>query len=342
MRWPTLLLLALLPLSAFSLIAGWLLWTERNPASERELRITAQEQLEEWFPEAMSLPPELEGFQRPAIMTSAEQPDVILVHGLDEPGGIWDDLLPALAEAGLVAWEFRYPNDQAVDFSADLLADYWETLDGDAVYLVGHSMGGLVIRDFVSRWRHPVDGTAVVAGPQVPGVILVGTPNHGSDWSRFRAWLEIREWIADIPEGRLSPLAGLRHGTGAAKIDLRPDSPFLADLNQRPWPQSVAVAIIGGQLTEPTDEVLDGLDELLPEARVERLRPRLELWWREAGDGLGDGAVSIESLRIAGQPEPVIVPASHRGLLVRMPWSDEEPPAIALVVAQIKAWMDVD
>ncbi|TVS12782.1 MAG: alpha/beta hydrolase [Wenzhouxiangella sp.] len=341
MRRSTLILLLCLPLLAFGLIAGWIAWIERHPDLERELRVAAQDQLEEWFPEAMTLPPELIGFQRPDETAEGLAPDLILIHGLDEPGGIWDESIAALAAAGLDAWEFRYPNDQAIDQSADLLAEYWEELASDSpVFLVGHSMGGLLIRDFVTRWRHPVAGDAHVSGPGVAGVILVATPNQGSEWARLRAWLELREWATDIPEGRFSLFASLRDGTGAAKIDLRPESSFLAELNARSWPEDVPLFIIGGRLTEPTPDMLDGLDDLAEQLGIDDLRARVEDFWRETGEGLGDGVVSVASLELEGGPEPVVLPASHRGLLVDLPFSEGDPPAVELIVDQIRAWRE--
>lgn len=331
-------LTVVLMLLALLLFSSWVFWTEAHPERERELRIAAQEQLEEWFPEVMSSS-ELFGFRPPQAEGPQSAPDVVLIHGLDEPGGIWDETLRLAAEAGLVAWEFRYPNDQAIDRSANLLAEHWSSLDAAApVILVGHSMGGLVIRDFVTRWRHPVDSDAQVAGPEVLGVILVGTPNLGSGWARLRAWLELREWVAQIPEGQLSPFAGLRQGTGAAKIDLRPDSRFLTELNARPWPQSVRVQIIGGQLGEPTPDMLQGLDRLGEDPAVAELRARVEAWWAETGDELGDGVVPVASLRFEGAPEPLLFQASHRGLLVDFPLAQGPPPAIAPMLETIQRW----
>jgi len=341
-RRSTLIVLLCLPLLGFGLIAGWITWMERHPDLERELRVAAQEQLEEWFPEAMTLPPELIGFHPPSeAAAEGAAPDVVLVHGLDEPGGIWEESIAALNAAGLEAWEFRYPNDQAVDHSADLLAEYWEALDSDSpVFLVGHSMGGLLIRDFVTRWRHPGPKDGRVSGPAVAGVILVATPNQGSEWARLRAWLELREWATDIPEGRFSLFASLRDGTGAAKVDLRPGSRFLTELNARPWPEDVPVFLIGGRLTEPTPDMLEGLDDLADQLGIDDLRTRVEDFWRDTGEGLGDGAVAVASLEWEDGPDPVILPASHRGLLVRLPFSEGDPPAVELIVDQIREWRD--
>jgi pimeloyl-ACP methyl ester carboxylesterase len=338
MRWRYLILLGLAVVVAFTLL--WTGWTEQHPETERELRIQLQEQLEEWFPEGMSLPDELVGFiPRSERFESDDPPRVLLLHGLDEPGGIWDELIEALDEAGINAWEFRYPNDQAIDHSTDLLAEYWPKLDQDqAIVLLGHSMGGLVIRDFLTRWRHLTDGEPSVTGARVDGVILVGTPNQGSDWARLRVWLELRELVSDIAEQRFSPFFGLRDGTGAAKIDLRPDSQFLAELNDRPWPESVPVRIIGGALTEPDDDTLERIELLASDLDAPELADELGNWWQQAGEGLGDGVVPVASLPFEGAPEPVIVEASHRGLLLTLPLSEPPPPAIAPILDWLAEW----
>ncbi|MBK1735559.1 lecithin--cholesterol acyltransferase [Halorhodospira abdelmalekii] len=364
-----LLIVVVMPLL---LLAAWLSWSEHHPEQERELRVEAHERLQEWFPEQMALPDELRGFiPRSAEHPPEAPPDVIMLHGLDEPGGIWDALVDALDEAGHNGWEFRYPNDHAIDHSADLLAKHWQQLDTDQpVTLIGHSMGGLVIRDFVTRWRYPtakeageerglearretpIGGTpaagerqqndagedskgalqAPIEGPEVERVILVGTPNHGSEWARLRAWLEVREWITDIRERRFSLFASLRDGTGAAKIDLRPDSQFLAELNARTWPDQIPVYIIGGVLSEPTPAMRESLAELGEQLGDQRVVEQVIEWWGETGRTLGDGVVPVDSLPLEGQPKPLLFEASHRGLLVPGPLSEEQPPAIAPIL----------
>ena len=287
----------------------WTGWAERHPLQERQLRNQAQEQLETRFPAAMQ--PAGDGYgilRRNAAAAQQQRPGVLLVHGLDEPGGIWADLLPVLAAAGFDTWEFLYPNDQAIDSSADLLAASWPELPADReLALIGHSMGGLVVRDFVSRWRHPVADAPGVTGASVRGVILAGTPNQGADLARLRVWLELRDQWAASRQSGFSPLNALRDGTGAAKIDLLPGSAFLERLNARPWPEDVAMQIIGGVLLESTP-------------------------------ALGDGVVAIESLAVAGAPQPMLVTASHRGMLKRIFESDAEPPAIAPIMALLEAF----
>lgn len=304
-------------------VALWSGWAERYPQKERQLRIDLQAQLEERVPAALQPAEDRYGVFAQRVQDkdnvtsdgkdgggedNVAQPHsfrILLVHGLDEPGGIWADLLPPLADAGFDSWEFRYPNDQAIDRSADLLASSWAELPADLPWvLIGHSMGGLVIRDFVTRHRFPDMGSDTEAtreGASVRAVILAGTPNQGSDWARLRVLLELRDQWAAARQSGFSPLAGLQDGTGAAKIDLQPGSAFLTDLNARPWPPAVPMRIIGGVLME-------------------------------SAAALGDGVVTPESLVLEGAPPPVMVTASHRGMLARLFDSDPEPPAIPLIM----------
>ncbi len=397
----------------------WTLWAELHPSEERALRSLVHDQLDDWFPELMAPVgdgfglrplaagdwPTAEAAPKPPPKSAPEsvavvRPRVLLIHGLDEPGIIWDDLAPAAAAAGFEVWELRYPNDQGIDRSADLLAEQWGALPDDRpVILIGHSMGGLVARDFITRWRHPVGASPRIEGAPVAGLIMVGTPNQGSPWARLRIWLELREHFEDAQRRRFSLFAGLRDGLGEAKIDLRPGSAFLEALNARPWPASVPRAIIGAQLlespssspspspapqrpaqpldqgrealprqmteqttdqkTDPragqsdrqsadpfTDEPADplpesiraGLDALAAEVGSEPLRAKLDAWLRALGDGLGDGAVSVDSLRLEGAPEPLIVNGAHRTMLRRLFAGDPTPPAIAPIIAQLEAW----
>jgi pimeloyl-ACP methyl ester carboxylesterase len=335
----------LIPFALVVVTASWIWWAEGHPHEERRLRVLVHDQLEHWFPEAMA---PLDGWHGliPRVVGVAQgdstaRPRVLLVHGLDEPGSIWDDLVLELGSAGFEVWELRYPNDQGIDRSTDLLAELWSGIPADRpVVLVGHSMGGLVIRDFVTRWRHPVDTAAKVEGATVRGVILVGTPNQGSEWARLRVWLELRDHFAAGPERRLSLFAGLRDGTGEAKIDLRPGSAFLLELNARPWPESVPIRLIGGLLTEPPESMVASLEAISGDIESAELAEALHDWWSSLGEGLGDGVVPLDSLEIPGAPSPVLVRASHRGMLARLLPGDPEPAAIPYIIAILEEWMD--
>lgn len=337
----TLFWVFLLPVILLLVVAGmWTWWAERNPEKERELRNLLQDHLDERFPEYMQDSNGRFGLLHHQSIGLSDAPRVVLVHGLDEPGGIWDDLIPALEALKIDVWEFRYPNDQAIDRSVELLAGEWEQWDGEMpVMMIGHSMGGLVIRDFVSRVRHPVDVPPAVDGPDITRVILVGTPSQGSEWARLRVWLELREFFTTIEDRRFSLFAALREGTGAAKVDLHPDSMFLAELNSREWPPEISVRIIGGSLPTPPHLLEESLRAISEDVVSIELEQAIKARLSDLGESVGDGAVSVASLSFPGAPPPILLPASHRGLLVRRTASDPEPPAIAYIVENISEWL---
>ena len=321
-------------LAALAVTALWTWWAESHPREERRLRLLVHEQLRKWFPEEMAPADGWHGLYPRAGAASADASPVLLVHGLDEPGSIWDDLVPALHAAGHAVWELRYPNDQGIDRSAEFLAAHWPRLPPERpVAIIGHSMGGLVARDFVSRLWH-----AGVPGPGVAGVILIGTPNRGSDWARLRVWLELRDHFPTGEGRRFSLFAALRDGAGEAKIDLRPDSEFLSALNARPWPEDVPILAIAGRFVAPPGELAAGLATAAAETGSAALERELSAWWSALGDDLGDGVVSLASAGPPGGPPPLVVDASHRGMVARLLPGDPEPPAIAPVLATLEDW----
>jgi len=336
-RWRRGLIIALV--AGLSAVALWTWWAEDHPREERRLRTLVHDQLDAWFPGQMAPDDGWHGVHQRSLPNGARHLSVLLVHGLDEPGAIWNDLVPALADAGFESWEFRYPNDQGIDRSADYLASHWPALPADRpVVLIGHSMGGLVARDFVSRIRHPVGEAARVQGPDVAGVILVGTPNQGSEWARLRVWLELRDQFPSAQGRRFSLFAALRDGTGEAKIDLRPGSDFLRDLNARPWPQTVPILSIAGRLLAPSPDLDEGIEAASAETGSAELRRRLSAWWSGIGADLGDGAVTLSSAGLPGGPPPLVVNASHRGMIARLLPGDPQPPAIEPILAALDAW----
>lgn len=335
--WRRALVLTLLVLAAAT--ALWIGWAEDHPGEERRLRELVQDRLQVWFPEQMAPDPGWHGLHPRVAPSEPRGIGVLLIHGLDEPGTIWDDLVPRLEAAGFATWEFRYPNDQGVDRSTDYLAEWWPSLPAERpMVLIGHSMGGLVARDFVSRWRHPVGGAPRVEGAPVAGVVLAGTPSQGSEWARLRVWLELRDQFPTVPGRRYSLFAALRDGTGAAKVDLRPGSDFLRELNARPWPAPVLIQLIGGRLVAPPSNLLAGLDAAFAETGSQELKQHLDAWWAGMEEDIGDGAVALDSLRIPGGPEPLVVAASHRGMVARLLAGEPEPPAIPVILDTLDAW----
>lgn len=245
----------------------------------------------------------------------------LLVHGLDEPGGIWDQLAPALADAGFVVARFEYPNDQPIARSAAMLGIALRELAARGVAevdLVGHSMGGLISYDAVTR----PDFAADVQPLRVVRLITLGTPYAGSAWARHRWIAEWREQASRFVHHR-NDEQGEALPTeikGAAGADLLPGSAYLRELAERPRPSGLAHTAVVGRVFTSSGSLGPVSTLIVP-----------------ANDMLGDGVVSVDSAKAFHIPDTVELNASHRGMLrTLVPGSDASPPAIPIVLDRLR------
>lgn len=250
---------------------------------------------------------------------------VILVHGFNEPGGIFDDLAPALIDQGHAVATFHYPNDQGIAKSAALLSDHLRSLHSKGVKkvaFVAHSMGGLVVRDVLtSKDAYASSGKGHKDLPEVTRFIMAGTPNIGSNLAKA-AWVaEAREsvvrWANSDSKDLAILLGALKDGDGQAGEDLQPGSTYLTDLNARPWPKDVAITAIVGVAGEETGE---GLAELVAFAKErglidEKQQAAADGAIRDAITNMGDGVVSETTQSPDGVTDVVRVHAFHRTML---------------------------
>ena len=97
--------------------------------------------------------------------------DIVLVHGLWNRGWSMAPMAARLRARGHRVMVFSYPTrSQTVRQHADDLHRFIEQLPDGHYHLAGHSMGGLVILDMLSRFHTPM----------LRRVVLMGTPLRGS------------------------------------------------------------------------------------------------------------------------------------------------------------------
>jgi pimeloyl-ACP methyl ester carboxylesterase len=258
------------------------------------------------------------------------RPLVVMVHGLDCDRVNWGGMAQCLAGEGYQLGYFTYPSDQPIAESAALFASKMTALrqafPSVEVNVLAYSMGGLVSR-------------AYIEGPDYAGdvrrLIMVGTPNTGSGWSRLRMLLELQEhyhlW-RDEPDW--SPSWMITDGLGEAGRDLRPGSKFLTQLNALPRREGVKYTIICGDQSPVSRREADWLDRT-----ANSIPRRVSGWWgfRQAKDGLkrrasrtrngadrSDGPVAVARAKLEGVNDVVIVHADHVRLYIGI---DNEPPA---------------
>jgi triacylglycerol esterase/lipase EstA (alpha/beta hydrolase family) len=296
-----------------------------------------------------------------ALTEEMKQRVVVLVHGLDDPGMMWSDIVPALHAAGYTVARFDYPNDGPISDSADLLADCLRDAKAAGIErldIVAHSMGGLVVRDVLTRPAYyNGDGSGQSAGSGLPAIdrfIMCGTPNHGSQMVRLRGIIELREHVfTALATGEsLRDLSAI-DGQGEAGVDLLPGSEFLRRLNARPLATHTQHTIIAARLSPVEGERAKWLagkvrslasssmaPSWLHDYAVNDVAKSIEQATDHAIDGLGDGCVSMESAKLDDVQDVTTVRATHLGMILNIGGGREMPPAIPIVLDRLERPLD--
>lgn len=342
-RWPWFI-------GGFALLVGLgFLLAESRQEEEKELRRRFRETVKERYPQQaakISRSFGLFAFDADRPMTEdtvLDRKSVVLVHGLDDPGQVWQNLAPELVKDDLNVWLMIYPNDQPIVESARLFFDELKglrKLGVQRVCVVGHSMGGLVSREMLSSPE--INFSQAAANREVPEVgtlIMVGTPNHGSQLVRFRVVTEMRDHLVRLMRGEAAWLGAILDGAGEAKIDLLPGSRFLTELNARPYPAGVDQWIIAG-ITSPWNESdidrwTGSMNEIVS-ADWKKQVDALGDYLISMTHGLGDGLVTVESTRLAGVPHRT-VEGTHLSMIRNITRDSRRiPPAVPIIVEQLR------
>lgn len=315
-------------------LLGWQLLLDNFRDQERQLRTDLRNGLRQQFPEQAEAVQARYGLRSFPIdkPIQLDLPQVVLVHGLDDPGRVWMNLAPALSAEGFGVWIMSYPDDQPIEESARLLQRELVTLRDQGVErldIVAHSMGGLVSRELLT-------GPGLAGGiPAVGQLIMVGTPNQGSELARFRALAELRDQFADMINGDFHWLGWVFDGAGEAGVDLIPGSRFLQQLNARPAAPATRMNVIAAVLGEVESSHLQSNLSILAGAEVELLNGPLQLL-QGISETVGDGLVTLESARLAGAGF-YRVEGNHLSMIRNLMESSERlPPAIPIVIKLLK------
>jgi pimeloyl-ACP methyl ester carboxylesterase len=264
------------------------------------------------------------GLTLPAKFDPAK-PVVVLIHGIDSDNEMWGSLVATMATDGVQYAFFRYDDNAPLagggqllgDCLSDLLLEYPKL----KLHVLGHSMGGLVARYFI-------EGPCYHGG--VDRLFLVGTPNHGSSWAHWRWALEVYQ---KCYEGKRDPTFSWerlrKEGNGPAARDMQPDSEFLRQLNSRQRRQEVRYTVIAGDQSTVRNIAAGWVDQAagaVPAGArqwwgIRQARAAIEQKAQElrAKPADCDGPVSVESAKLEGTKDYILLHTDHMGMVCGSP-----------------------
>ncbi len=261
---------------------------------------------------------------------------VILVHGLDEPGWIWDDLAPLLQQDGVPVYSWNYANDQdprqsGIEFRQALHEFRLRGLEH--ALIVAHSMGGLVTKTAMC-----INQEIIV--PDIQTIISVGTPFNGSPFARFRWFAELKELSIRAFRDGITIDEALSDGTGEAGKALLPDSEYIQWLNEQKLPPTIHWLAIAGKIAAAEQEMMQIPTRLPSELKfAEPWFHKCQTSWRSMKDEFGDGVVSVDSALPEWANDKKTIEGNHHGMLHRL-WSfSAQPNALVIIEAEVKSWL---
>jgi len=115
----------------------------------------------------------LEGFKKSRDLKPMSGKAVVLIHGIIRSSHSFSAMKQALGADGYEVIGFDYPSTQvSIEESSGYLHQTLASLEGiDQIDLVVHSMGGLVVRQYLSTHRDP----------RIRRMVMLGVPNHGAN-----------------------------------------------------------------------------------------------------------------------------------------------------------------
>ncbi|MEK6248423.1 MAG: alpha/beta hydrolase [Planctomycetales bacterium] len=250
--------------------------------------------------------------------TPATKELVVIVHGYNSAPDELQLFARPAREAGLPCAWLRYPNDQPLSTSAQLLSKQLKELaerhPQRRVALLTHSMGGLIARQCIeSEQLNPGN---------VDRLIMVAPPNGGSILAHLATAIDLYEHLKEndsLTDIISHSIDRVHDGLNEARQDLEPGSQHMKDLAGLQRNPQVRYTILLGTRAPASRQQLDTVREVVRNAsekhRLAKLfGPKLDGWladMEEVIDGKGDGMVAIKRGRLEGVDDTVLLPFGH-------------------------------
>ncbi|MDC0935368.1 alpha/beta fold hydrolase [Pirellulales bacterium] len=244
---------------------------------------------------------------------AADRPLVICLHGLRSDPKRFEAFRAYLRGSGLATAAASYDDHQSMKKSARQLSELAKRMfrapNSPDLVLVGHSMGGLVAREWTEN--------RALNNRRIVSLVTAGTPHGGSSWASMPPLLDL---VGDEEFHVRDVVDVLLHQPSAPGMrELVPDSDFLNELNSRDRRRDVRYTTIAGTRSPVSEQQVTRIRDALLQARdvsttVRLLQPRIDPLlssFDELVQGKGDGAVAVERAKIEGVNDVVTVDVSH-------------------------------
>ncbi len=265
---------------------------------------------------------------------------VVVLHGYQDQRNSADLLTEFLTDKGFIAVALEYPNDQPITDSAIGISKSLKTLCTQLavveVRIVAHSMGGLGA-------RRMIEDPELDPG-NVSQLIMVATPNHGSELAALGGSLELWEhvWMSKETVSVQTLCDIVADGSNEAGADLEPESIFLRKLNARKRNPKVRYSTILGSTGFLEKGDIKALKRLIAVAKQNRVvrffGPKLDRILDNPDSmikGKGDGAVSLISGRLPGVEDHLVLPIDHCAVF-RKPKTNDEKRLRTEIVSRLR------
>ncbi|HBV65747.1 MAG TPA: hypothetical protein DEF45_22315 [Rhodopirellula sp.] len=248
------------------------------------------------------------------LESAAERPLVLCLHGLNGTHKSFDGLRKNLRSCGYQTAAISYPPQHQIamlarEVSKEVAANLVSSPRKQGMVIVGHSMGGLIAREWTNN--------AALENKAISGLITIGTPHQGSAWATLPPLMNL---IAkgEFGVGEVSDVILHTHSSPELR-DIAPGSAFLEELNardNRPDVRYTSVIGTGSPMDATTVAKIQQTFRQL-ESRdgfIRLIRPRIEpllSGFDELVGGRGDGIVAAESAAMPSTSDLVRVDLSH-------------------------------
>lgn len=132
---------------------------------------------------------------------------IVLLHGLYMHSKVMLPMKNRFKKLGYNVENFGYNSIKFSERVLNDLDDLISKIDSDEIYLVGHSMGGLISRQYYSKYKNK----------KIKSIVTLGTPHNQSVVGKFAEKInligsagyagitkKIEEWKGEIPLGSIA------------------------------------------------------------------------------------------------------------------------------------------